>query len=68
MSSVRGSAGTNGTSSPDGHEPQRLPTRWFIIALLGGAAYVAGDQASGVVAGIGAAVAVVGLLHQILDD
>ena len=48
-------------------EPERLTVRWFLIALLGGAAYVAGDHREGAMGGIVALVAVVGVLHTILD-
>jgi hypothetical protein len=47
--------------------PQPLTLRWFVIILAGIGSYLMGNAVDGPVGGIVLAVAVVGLLHTILE-
>jgi hypothetical protein len=49
------------------NEPSRLPQRWVIILGLGSAATVTLSLTASVAIGTMAGVAIVGLLHKIMD-
>ncbi|MGW0327766.1 hypothetical protein [Nocardia sp. NPDC003183] len=60
---------TASTASQPGSQPDpdRLPLRWFVILATAGATGTAIGVITEVGVGVGVALAVVGLLHKILD-
>lgn len=60
---------TSSTAKQSGSQPDpdRLPLRWFVILATAGASGTAIGMITEVAVGVGVALAVIGLLHKILD-